>query len=362
MAKDSKPLPGPTPSPSPAPATPEGERSDGASAELSRRHFVRRSGSWVAGTAAAVSGLSHGLARAEETPPVPRVLLGRTGEKVSLLGLGTALLGHRNGNKPDVKQVAGVCAAAIDRGINYVDTARIYGRAEEALRGVLKTRRDKTFLATKAWANTYEEAKKSFEESLRTLGVDHVDVLHIHDLGGKDVDRVLDEKNGAWKYLEQAKKAGKTRFIGITGHEHPKKYVRMLETGTVDVMMVVLNFVDQHIYGFESKVLPTARKHRTGVLAMKVYGGLRGGWEAYGRKDPVPSRLAEDLHEKSIAYARSLEGVHAMVIGVHSEEQLVDNIRRVASSRKLTAAEQKQLDELGRKLAPTWTARFGPVA
>lgn len=334
---------------------------------VSRREFVQAGSLVVAGALGVSIVPKRGLrAEEEETPPIPRRTLGRTGEKVSVLGLGTALLGHQNRNRPDVDKLVRVFSEAIDRGITYVDTARMYGRAETALSKVLESRRDKVCLATKVWATTYEEAKDLFEKSLAALKVDHVDILHIHNLGGKDVDRVLDDgtagKGGSWKYLRECKEAGKARFIGITGHQMPAKYVEMLKTGTVDVMMVVMNFVDRSIYNFEGAVLPVAREKGTGVMAMKVFGGLQGGWGSYSAPKPVPSRMDKTDHRKSIAYVKSLRGVTGMVIGVHTPEQLIENIRTVTSTPALKESELDELIARGKKLAPEWTARFGPVS
>ena len=115
-------------------------------------------------------------------------VLGRTGAKVTILGLGTAPLGEARG---DVSEAARIFAEVIDRGVNYVDTARIYGIAEEALSRVLPKRRDKVFLVTKCWTDSAARAQQSFEESLRTLKTDHVDLVHIHHVGGKDINKVL---------------------------------------------------------------------------------------------------------------------------------------------------------------------------
>jgi predicted aldo/keto reductase-like oxidoreductase len=320
--------------------------------------------------AGAALGLSPGRARcdappADETPPIPRKTLGRTGLDVSILGLGTALLGHQNGNNPEIPKLVGVFSEAIDRGINYVDTARMYGGAEKALREVLSSRKDKAYIATKVWANDAATAEKLFHESLKTLGLERVDVLHLHSTGDKDIDKVLG-KGGSWEFLEKAKASGKARFLGITGHSRPANFVRILETGSVDVLMVAMNFVDRHIYGFEEKVLPVARKHRTGVLAMKVYGGVKAGsggrgFEHYSSKTPHPSQMDPKHHERSIAYAKSLEGVSALVIGVHTREQLIENIRRVVRIEPLPKAAFDALCDEGKTLAAAWTPRFGPV-
>jgi hypothetical protein len=337
---------------------------------------VKKGGLLLAGAALGLSGASPAgrapIAWASEEAqapqksappgslPIPRSVLGRTGVEVSILGLGTACLGHQNDNNPEISKLIGVFGEAIDRGINYVDTGRIYGRAEEALQTVLKTRREKVFLVTKVWANTFEEAEKSFGESLKKLGVDHVDVLHLHSAGDKEIDKVLGQ-GGSWEFLEKAKADGKTRFLGITGHSRPANFVRLLETGKVDVMMVAMNFVDRHIYGFEEKVLPVARKHKTGVMAMKVFGGIKGGFRNYPSKTPFPAQMPQELHKRSIAYAKALEGVTGVVIGVHSREQLLENIQNVVETKPLGREEFEKLCEEGKALATGWQARFGPV-
>ena len=346
------------------------ERPKTLSPFVTRRDFVRQSGLLAAGAAIGIGTTAGGrqplAAGGEEkpakveTPPIPRSVLGRTGVEVSILGFGTALLGHQNSNQPEVPKLINVFSEALDRGINYLDTARIYGRAEEALKEVLRTRREKTFLVTKVWANTSEEAEKSFHESLERLGVSSVDVLHLHSAGDKEIDKVLGP-GGSWEFLAKAKKDGKTRFVGITGHSRPANFVRLLETDQVDVMMVAMNFVDRFIYGFEEKVLPVARKHKTGVMAMKVYGGVQGGFPNYGSKTPHPSQMKGEHHVRSIAYVKALEGVTGMVIGAHTLEQLHENIRRVVETKPLGKEDFEKLCEEGKAVAAGWTPRFGPA-
>ena len=201
-------------------------------------------------------------------------VLGRTGAKVTILGLGTAPIGEARG---DMGEAVKIFSEVIDRGVNYVDTARIYGIAEEALGQVLATRRDKVFLVTKCWTDSGERARQMFEESLRMLKTDHVDLVHIHNVGNKNLDRVL-AKDGILEYLLKQKEAGKTRFIGLSGHERPPQFLKMLETDQIDVVMSVMNYADRNIYDFESKVLPECRKRNIGVVAMKVYAGIKGGF------------------------------------------------------------------------------------
>jgi hypothetical protein len=338
--------------------------------ELNRRQFVGR-GASLAG-ALALSAAGANAARSDDAKPapqagippgarpaqgegLPRRVLGRTGLEITVLGLGTAPMGE---GPPPVEECAKVFAEAIDLGIGYVDTARIYNKAEDALREVLRTRRDRVVLATKCMCDVREKAEESFEESLKRLGVPSVDILHLHSTGDRDLDRVL-APGGVWDYFREMKKAGKTRFLGITGHNRPLKFVRMLETGEVDVMMVAMNFADRYTYGFEDKVLPVARKHGTGVLAMKVYGGIRGGF-AYVRQRR-PSQMDEAYLQNAVRYALEIEGVSGLVMGVHDSEELRQNVAFVKAYTPLSSRERAALERHGRRLAEEWGPRWGSV-
>ncbi len=330
--------------------------------QLSRRSFIESSGALV-GAAALGSGVAGNAARAAEPAspgddlgPIPRRVLGKTGAQVSILGLGTADMGE---GPQDVKTCAAVFGEAIDRGISYIDTARIYGNAEEALGQVLKTRRDKVFLVTKCMTNTRKDARKSFETSLKKMGVDHVDLLHLHSTGDRDLDAVL-ASGGAWEYLLKMKEEGKTRFLGITGHNRPHKFLRMLDPRHVDVMMVAMNFVDRHIYGFESKVLPRAREVGTAAMAMKVYGGIRGGFSF--NRQRRPSQMDPIYLQIAMRYSLSLEGVTGVVVGCHDALELRQNIRYALHAPPLSKSEQEALRKHGERIAPAWGPRLGPAS
>ncbi|MBI4604850.1 MAG: aldo/keto reductase [Planctomycetes bacterium] len=320
-------------------------------------------GLWAPGVAAAGAATGAGLgdaapkdAASADLGEIPKRVLGRTGEKVSILGLGTACMGE---GPQDADECASVFSEAIDRGIDYVDTARIYGDAETALGRVLKTRRDKVFLATKCMTDTREAAERSFETSLKELQVDRVDLLHLHSCGDRDLDQVLGP-GGAWEYLLRQKEKGRARFLGITGHNRPEKFVRMLGTDQVDAIMVAMNFADRHTYGFEAKVVPAALEHETGVMAMKVFGGIRGGF-SYNRVRR-PSQMDPIFLGIAVRYALSIEGLTGIVLGVHDAGELRQNIRYVLSAPPLSASELAALEAHGKRIAAEWGPRFGPVA
>ncbi len=340
------------------------QRREDRDGSISRRSFIGAGG---AAAGAAALGLGGSLPAAWAAPPtapigddedlgeIPQRVLGTTGAKVSIIGLGTACMGE---GPQDTATCVKVFSEAIDRGITYVDTARIYGNAEDALGEVLKTRRDKVFLATKCMENTRKGATRSFETSIKKLGVDHVDLLHLHHTGGRDLDIVLAE-GGMWDYFLELKKAGKARFLGITGHNRPLQFLRMLDTKQVDVMMVAMNFVDRHIYGFEDKVLPRAREVGTAAMAMKVFGGIRGGF-AFNRQRR-PAQMDPIFMQIAVRYSLSLEGVTGVVIGCHDEQEMRQNIRYVLNAPPLSKPEMDALAKHGERIAPSWGPRLGSV-
>ena len=321
--------------------------------QFSRREFLQRTALAGAGLAVGASGVMANQTGGSE---LPTRVLGRTGARVTILGLGTAPIGEARG---DMGEAVRIFSEVIDRGVNYVDTARIYGIAEEALGQVLATRRDKVFLVTKCWTDSGEQARKMFEESLRMLKTDHVDLVHIHNIGNKNLDKVL-ASDGILEYLLKQKQAGKTRFIGLSGHERPPQFVKMIETGQIDVVMPVMNYADRNIYDFESKVLPECRKRNVGVVAMKVYAGIKGGFPNH-RKGWVGCNTSPERMGKALAYALDLDGVSVANVGPFTMEQAIRNIELARQYKPLTDAERQELLAYGKELAGTLGPRYGPV-
>ena len=243
-------------------------RQDGA---MHRREFLKKIG--CAGAGLTLAAVSQPLS-AQTPSELPTRVLGRTKQKVSILGLGTAPVGE---GPVDVQEGIKIFGEAIDRGVTYIDTAKIYGNAEEILGHLVPKRRDKLFLVTKVSTDNAQRAERSLGESMRLLKTDYLDLVHIHSIGGKNIDRVL-ANDGVLEYLLKQKEAGKIRFIGISGHNRPPNFVRMIKTGQIDVIMCVMNYADRNIYDFEGKVLPEARKRNVGCVAMKVYAGIKGGF------------------------------------------------------------------------------------
>lgn len=330
--------------------------SDDGPETISRRDFVR-------GASAAAWGTSVGSAPAADTSTetdgaeLPRRVLGKTALEVTCMTLGTAPCGIAKTIEP--QGVARVVNLALDLGVNYVDTSPKYGNAEEGVGLALGRRRQNIFLATKVMTDSVDEAEAILAKSLGTLKTDYVDVLYFHHLGDRDLQRARDP-DGVFTWLRAQKKAGKCRFVGISGHNLPGRFPAFLETGDVDVILVTVNFADRYTYNFEETVLPIARKHNVGIFAMKVFGGPDPETGSWGSPEAKPN-VGQQRVELAIRYALSTPGVTAANLGVHTPEQVRHNVEIVKRFRPLSPDEQETLAQVGRELAGKWKDHFGPV-
>jgi len=324
--------------------------------KITRREFVKELG-LISG--ALLAGFRPIKARAlDETildEKIPKRIFGRTGIEVSILALGMGPIGiNTNLSQSEAESLINLC---IDLGINYIDVAPNYGNGEEKLGNVMKLRRDEVFLVSKVEESSKDGALKQVEESLKKLQTDHLDAVHLHNFGGFNTEMVLG-KDGALAGLMDARESGLIKFIGISGHEHPMRFLKALETDQIDLVMPVLNFVDRHTYDFESKVLPEAIKRKAGVAAMKVLGGAIG----MQYNQPTPALMPEEYHEKAIRYSLGLKGVSTAVIGLKNKEEILQAVDAVKRYKPLSEEEMKNLEQIGKDLSGQWGAHFGPVA
>lgn len=328
-----------------------------------RRTFLRGMSVLAGATAlsgpAAFAALNSDAGR--NSAGIPMRILGRTGQKITIVGLGTAPVGQ---SKPGLEKGAAVYAAAIEQGINYIDTAHIYDEAEDYLGEVVPKFRDKIFLATKAISGKEDprenarEMQDQFEQSLRRMKTDHVDLLHVHSVGDRSPGLVL-ASGGPLDFVRKMKEKGLARFAGVTGHNHVPRFADIIDSGEVDVIMVALNFADYHQYHFEEQILPIARKHGCGILAMKVFGGHSKGAAGYGHQGPP--KMPVPLLPQAMRYALGIEGVASAVIGPYTIDEVKQNVRWSKAYQPLTPGESAALREKGKALAAEWGPRFGPA-
>jgi aryl-alcohol dehydrogenase-like predicted oxidoreductase len=316
--------------------------------DTSRREFLQ---------AAAVGALAltAGNLPAAEKAALPQREYGKTGVKVPILGLGTAPAGHR----PEKDAVA-FFHRCIDSGLTYLDTAPQfagYGKAQVYLGQVLKERRKEVFLITKCAEPNGEKALALLKKNLAELQTDHADVVYAHSIGD---DNMPPEKiyaaDGVCKALAKAKKDGLTRFVGVSGHCRPERFLKALQEWYFDVMMTAVSLVARHIYNFEEKVWPAAAKKEVALVAMKVFGGAPGG-----DKTPKGARLPADYLRSALRYALGLPKASLAVVGIHDDDELKQELEWVRDYKPLTTEELTALDKPSRELAGQWKAVYGPV-
>jgi aryl-alcohol dehydrogenase-like predicted oxidoreductase len=210
----------------------------------------------------------------EPSSDMPARQLGRTGEQVSAIGLGGWHLALKH---VDEALAIRIVHAAIDRGITFMDNCWDYNDGDSERRmgkALADGRRERVFLMTKIDGRTAKAATAQLDESLRRLKTDHVDLVQHHEvLRFDDADRMFEE-DGAHAALEDARKAGKVRFIGFTGHKNPQIHLHTIDVArqhgvTFDTVQMPLNVMDAHFRSFERLVLPELVREQVGVLGMK---------------------------------------------------------------------------------------------
>jgi aryl-alcohol dehydrogenase-like predicted oxidoreductase len=249
---------------------------DERGATFTRRQFLALT---VAGASIAAASLPS-VANAATDGPADKMqyrVLGRTGEKVSIVGVGGAHIGMR----VDEDDAVRIVRTAIDNGVNFMDNCWDYsdGAAEARMGKALRDGyRHKVLLMTKIDGRDRKTAARQIEDSLRRLQTDRIDLLQFHEvIRMSDAERIF-APGGALEAALAAKQAGKIRYIGFTGHKSPAIHLNMLATAathhfTFDAVQMPLNVMDAHYDSFERQVLPVLVKNQIGVLGMKPMGG-----------------------------------------------------------------------------------------
>src|ERR1700691_5268065 len=251
------------------------------------------------------------------TGTIPPRQFGRSDAKIFILGFG----GHPLGEAPDAKTAVEIVHQAVDGGITFFDNCWEYrrGKTEVWMGAGLKGRRDKVFLMSKTCPHGRDGslALQMLEESLRRLQTDHLDLWQVHGMAFDNDAELFIRKNGAAEALEKAKKDGKVRFVGFTGHKDPKVHLAMLNTGfPFDAVQMPLNAFDANFHSFEAQVLPGLRRREIAVMGMKPLNGT-GAALKEGVLTP----------EEALRYAMSLPGVTTTITGMEKLDVLGQNLK-----------------------------------
>jgi len=263
---------------------------------------------------------------------IPTRPFGRTGERVSLLGLGGWHVGLPKTDRAAVRLIH----AAIDAGITFLDNAWDYndGLSETRMGQAIADRRDRVFLMTKVCTHGRDGkvAMRQLEDSLRRLRTDHLDLWQIHEVVFDDEPEKHFAKGGTVEALERARKEGKVRYLGFTGHKSPALHLSMLSRGFAwDACQLPLNCFDATFRSFEREVLPVLDAQGIAAIGMKSLGG-----DARFVSDGVVTA------EEALSYAMSLP-VATVVSGIDSPRVLEQNLSVARGFKPLTARERDSL-------------------
>jgi aryl-alcohol dehydrogenase-like predicted oxidoreductase len=294
--------------------------------QTTRREFLEVTAAAIASTSAlGAQGTTNSM-------QIPHRNFGRTGIQVSALGVG----GFHLGAADNIAEARRIVDTALDAGITFFDNAWEYhdGRSEEWLGEALKEKRDRAFLMTKVCSHGRSKsiAMRMLEESLTRLKTDHLDLWQIHEVIYENDPDLIFKPDGAAEALAQAKKDGKVRFVGFTGHKDPSIHLKMLAHGfPFDSVQMPLNCFDANFRSFETQVLPEVNRRGMAALGMKSMGGS-GEMVTHG------AVTAAD----ALRYAMSLP-VTVTISGMDSLGVLKQNMEVACGFQPMSQAEMQQL-------------------
>ena len=257
---------------------------------------------------------------------LPRTLLGRTGLSITRFGIGGAYC----------ESVAGY-QAALDSGVNYVDTARAYrnGADEEVIGQAIRGRRHELVLATKTSARDAEGARKDLQSSLSLLGTDHLDIIQLHHLNTEVEREKALGPGGALETILKAREQGLVRFIGVTGHDWAQ-LVPAIDTGLFDTVLCWYNCAMKEP---ESTVFPAALAHDMGVIIMNA-----------SRNEKLLGEPDAPAAEKFYRYVLRHQAVHTTIMGLRNLDLFERVAAALAESIALSEGEKAALETYGTRM------------
>jgi hypothetical protein len=348
------------------------QKSDEQNAAASRRNFLKTTGAVTAGALAgsllpetAVASSAAVAPAASTSAPfnpataaaMPTRNLGRTGHRPGIFSLG----GQAAIEQPNNEAVAvPIIERALDLGVNYVDTAAMYGGRERwsqrYVGQVMKQRRSQVYLASKTHDRTRDGSLKLLEESLKLLNTDHLDAWQLHHIDSKeDVEQIFG-KGGALEALIHAREQKMVRYLGVTGHSDPEVLMECIRRFDFDQILMAVNAADAHHRSFTEHLLPMAVDKQMGIIGMKIpaRGRILTSWQpdkshdsGWNQPAPKPGVLAM---KEALYFTLSLP-VSTVIIGCDSIAQLEENVQL---ARDFTPLSETQMAGL--------TGRTEPIA
>jgi len=261
---------------------------------------------------------------------LPSRRLGQTGVEVSIFGLGGEGILRTHGYEDQAREVI---TSALDEGVTYCDSARAYAGSEQYYGAALGASRENIFLTSKAHDRTKRGALAMLDQTLSNMRVSHLDLWQLHDLRTWQELDAIGAPGGAYDAFVDAKLAGKTRFIGLTGHYDPDVLVAAMERHRFDTVLIPINPCEAQVQSFSLTVGNRAIELGMGVIGMKVFArGLLTSME-----DPPP---VADLMDYALSQA-----VQCVIVGCETSAQVRENARAARGFSPMPAAAQRALEE-----------------
>ena len=308
------------------------------SEKVDRRTFLRTG---LAGTAGLglLAATGRPLAADSSDTQMPKRPLGRTGYATALFSLGgQATLEHSSKVARDA--AVSIINRALDLGVNYCDTAPLYGPSQDYYGEVLRTRRKETFLASKTDDRTRDGSLRLLENSLKRLQTDHLDLWQLHHIGSRQDLESAFAKGGALEALMKAREEKTVRFLGITGHFDPSTLLEGIRRFDFDCILMALNAADRHHLPFQDDLLKEATRKKMGIIGMKV---------------PARGRLLQQTGlsmQDCVNYVWTLP-VSTVIIGCDTVEHLERNVALAKAFKPLSAPAMADLERRTRAAAST---------
>lgn len=299
----------------------------------SRRGFLKRAafGGVMAAGLTGAGAVQGAPAPSPAVVQVPRTTLGKTEREVSILGLGLGSAFTRP-YEHDLDTAHDLLEAALAHGINYFDTARGYGPSERMISEVVKANRDRIFLVSKSGARSYDGFMEEFETTTRNLGVEKLDLFHMHNLV-PNRDNLDEMEKGCVRAARELKEQGLIGHFGVTGHSGARVLTDAVTRFEPDAILTTFPVSRPDGGKYESQTLEAARERGMGVIAMKLFRGAR--------EADLPA-------EKMVTYPLSLPGVHTAIIGLDRLDHLLANVETVANLQRMDEAERDELHRMAR--------------
>lgn len=315
--------------------------------DKSRRNFLKKMGAGLL----AATGMSLGAGRflsaeqsssasasAEsggdpENTPMPRRTLGKTGLKPGLFSLGGEATVQIRSRREDAEKIIN---RALDLGVNYIDTSPRYGGggSESNIGEVMAHRRDEVILATKTHDRSYDGTMRLFEQSLKRLQTDYIDIYQVHNVRTSGDLRGALGNNGAVKAMDELKSQGVIGAVGITGHKDPELLLRGIQEYDFDTILMALNAADIHYRPFQKELLETASAKEMGIIAMKV--------TAVGR---IFQEGGVSSMDQALGYVLTLP-VSTAIVGISTPREAEENVRIARSFTPFPRDEMQRIEEL----------------